>query len=516
MQLRYYQSEAVDAALLAIQLGQNPVLQLATGTGKSLIIAEIAHQARQQDKTVWVLTHSQQLVQQNAETYERHTGETAGIICSGLGRGDYNAVVTYGTVQSVVRPALKGEVRYPDFIVIDEAHRVPHNTDETGQYQRIFEHYPQAKRIGMSATPWRMDNGLIYGNGEEFWFNTLAYTYTVEQGVRDGYLAPLVGVETEQQLNLEEVELVGDEFKMLSVEKKMTERWLLSVVDSVQFLAEKRKRIAVYCPTVKSAQWTADAIRMRTGWTTALVTGETRTGDRKNIFKAMEQGRLRVLVSVDTITTGFDMPALDCIVCLRPTLSSNLWVQIQGRGTRLSSEKQNCLVLDYVGNYQRLGGVNMLDTYVREFNRDVAEEIPATEIRRPHVRKERKILPGVRSLVPINPMTGEQVQDGDVLTLQVHSMTAAPITTRHRNKPVLMVNYACTTPENARIDCTWFLNTEDRKLDKEKLFFENRNLAVKLPSPPDTLVWAVRNAKPPQYVKAVKRGRYWNVIEELF
>ena len=150
----------------------------------------------------------------------------------------------------------------------------------------------------------------------------------------------------------------------------------------------------------------------------------------------------------------------------------------------------------------------MLDTYVREFNRDVAEEIPAAEIRRPHVRKERKILPGVRSLVPINPMTGEQVQDGDVLTLQVHSMTAAPITTRHRNKPVLMVNYACTTPENARIDCTWFLNTEDRKLDKEKLFFENRNLAVKLPSPPDTLVWAVRNAKPPQYVKAVKRSMF--------
>ncbi len=516
MELRYYQTEAVNATRLAIQLGNNPVLQLATGTGKSLIIAEIARQCREQDKLVWVLTHSQQLVQQNADTYLRHTGENPGIICSGLSRGDYNAVVTYGTVQSVVRPALKGEIRYPDFIVIDEAHRVPHNTDEVGQYQRIFEHYPDAKRIGMSATPWRMDNGLIYGEGDGFWFNTLAYTYTVEQGVYDGFLSPLVGVETEQQLNLDDVELSGDEFRLLSVEKKMTDRWLLAVVESLKFLADKRKRIAVYCPTVKSAEWVTNAIQLKTGWTTALVTGETRTGDRKNIFKAMEQGKLRVLCSVDTITTGFDMPALDCIVCLRPTLSSNLWVQIQGRGTRLSSEKHNCLVLDYVGNYQRLGGVNMLDKYVREFNREAAEEILASEVRKPFIRKERRILPGVRSLVPINPMTGKEVSDGDSLTLQVHSMSSTPITTRQSGKRVIMVTYACTTPENARIDCTWFLNTENNVRAKEKLFFENRSLAVKLPSPADSLSWVVRNAQPPKFVRATKKGRYWNVVEELF
>jgi len=516
MELRYYQSEAVRAASLAVRSGHHPVLQLATGTGKSLIIAEIARQCRAQDKLIWILTHSQQLVKQNSETYLRHSGENPGIVCSGLGEGNYNAIVTYGTIQSIVRPALKGLIRYPDFIVIDEAHRVPHNTDESGQYQRIFDHYPNAKRIGMSATPWRTDNGLIYGDGDQFWFDSLAYTYTVAQGVYDGYLSPLVGVDTEHQLDMEDVEMVGDEFKLLSVEKKVTDKWLLSVIESMKFLAEKRKRIAVYCPTVKSAQQVAEMFQQNTGWTTALVTGETRTGDRRNIFKAMEQGHLRVLVSVDTITTGFDMPSLDCIVCLRPTLSSNLWVQIQGRGTRISDLKHNCLVLDYVGNYQRLGGVGMLDKYVREFNQKAVEEIPGTEIRKPHVRKERKILPGVRSLVPINPMTGEEVGDGDTLTLQVHSVTAAPITTRSRNNRVLMVTYACTTPENARIDCSLFLNTEDRSVGKEKLFFENRELAVKLPSPADSLIWQVRNARQPKFVRATKRGRYWNVTEELF
>ena len=79
-----------------------------------------------------------------------------------------------------------------------------------------------------------------------------------------------------------------------------------------------------------------------------------------------------------------------------------------------------------------------------------------------------------------------------------------------------MVQYVTTTPENARIDCSLFLNTEDGNFDKEKLFFHNRRMAVKLPVLADVAAWQIRAAKLPKQVKATKKGKYWNVVEELF
>lgn len=515
MKPRYYQSEAAESALIALEEGYNPVLQLATGTGKSLILSMIASHYRYDLSNVWMLTHVQQLVGQNAIAYKKFTGNSPGIVCSGMGMAQYDKRVTFGTVQSMKHPVMHGLIPPPDLILIDEAHRVPHNTEDTSIYEQIFREYPNARRVGLSATPWRMDNGLIYGDGSQYWFDKLAYTYTVPRAVHDGYLSPLVGVETEFQLDLEDVSVEGGEFVQREVTEAQTLSWLKAVIGSIMQLARNRKRIAVYCPTVKSAMKVSGLFTDIAGWDSEVITGATPREERNRIFSAFRDGSLRVLVSVDTITTGFDEPALDCLVCLRPTLSSSLWVQIQGRGTRLSPEKKNCLVLDYVGNYQRLGGVDMLDSYVREVGLDVVEEIPAAEIRKPHLRKERKILPGVRSLKPIDPMTGREAVDGSCLTLDVHSVSAVPIKPRSRKEEVLLVQFACTTAENARIDAALFVNTESPK-GSDAAFFKNRQLAVYLPSPAKKVIWQVRNSRVPKQVIARKNGRYWNVLEEIW
>jgi superfamily II DNA or RNA helicase len=167
-----------------------------------------------------------------------------------------------------------------------------------------------------------------------------------------------------------------------------------------------------------------------------------------------------VLCSVDMITTGFDFPALDCIVCLRPTLSSSLWVQIQGRGTRLHDSKKNCLVLDFVGNLQRLGGVDMYEKFYRERLDAEPEELPAVPTK-PYVKKERKVYPGVRTLIPIDPMTGLEVTDDSVITAKVSNVNCVAVFTRRNpNQPVLLVQYACVTEEGARIDASTFISTE--------------------------------------------------------
>jgi len=515
VKLRPYQLDAYQRALHHLESGDNPVLQLATGTGKSLIIAAIASHYEKKQLNIWILTHVQQLVGQNAIAYRKFTGDSPGIVCSGMGMANYENRVTFATVQSIRKPAIDKLIADPDLIIIDEAHRVPHGTDQATMYSEIFLQYPNAKRLGMTATPWRMDNGLIYGDKNHFIFNTLAYAYPVLKAVEEGYLSPLVGVETEYQLDLEKADVNNGDFSQLDVEELATEKWLRVVAESIHSLAHNRKHIAVYCPTIKSAMKIADMIRETTGWTVDVMTGGTSKQHRDEILLDMYAGSLRVLCSVDTITTGFDFPPLDCIVCLRPTLSSSLWVQIQGRGTRLHKDKKNCLVLDYVGNYQRLGGVDMLDSYVREVNLDVVEQVPAAEIRKPYVKKTRKLLPGVRNLVPVDPMTGREVIDGSCLTLTVNSASAVPIKTKSHSKQVLLVQYACTTVDNVRIDASTFVHTETPR-GVDQTFFKNRHLAVYLPSPAAKVIWEVRNSKSPQQVSARKSGRYWNVIEELF
>jgi DNA repair protein RadD len=509
MQLRPYQQEAVDAALVALEAGSNPVLQLATGTGKSLIIAALAEHYRATGRAVWMITHVQQLVKQNAATYERYAGIEPAIVCASLGRRDTWGGVTYGTIQSVT--GMLDKLIAPDLIIIDEAHRVPHNEGEPSQYEAVLSRYPDARRVAMTATPWRMDNGIIHGSGPQFWFNTLAYSYTVPRAVDDGWLCPLVGVETAIQLDVQKIPVNGD-FVQSDVEAAQTEAWLKSVARSMLKLADKRQHIGVYCPTVKAATKTAALIRQITGWPVTVLHSGMSPDERQVALGDFMSGAVRVLCSVDMITTGFDFPAMDCIVCLRPTLSSSLWVQIQGRGTRLHPDKQNCLVLDYAGNLIRLGGVDMYETFYRE---ESLEQVDAAEPRAPHVKKERKIYPGLRKLTPVDPMTGQAAKDGSLLHVTVHGVSAVSFTLKARYETVLLVKYACTTDEGARIDATAFITTETPH-QKTREFFSNRGLVVHLPSPAKSLSWQIKGARKPATLTVAKKGRYWNVVEEHF
>jgi DNA repair protein RadD len=354
-----------------------------------------------------------------------------------------------------------------------------------------------------------MDNGLIYGQGKHCWFDELSYAFTVPEAVAGGWLSPLIGVETETQLDLAEVSISGD-YNNSEVSDKQTADWLTAAATALLTLAPRRKHLAVYCPTVTSAMRAAAVIGQVTGWTTALLTGSMKGADRAAVLERFITGETRVLCSVDTLTTGFDFPALDCIVCLRPTTSSSLWVQIQGRGTRLSPGKKNCLLLDFVGNLQRLGGVDMLESYVRQgAPLEPLEALPAPP------KEPRRTLPGVRTLAVIDPLTGTQAAEGAQVTVQVHAVSAVAIPTRRGPQPVLLVTYACTTVEGARIDASAFINTE-RPDAQAEMFFNNRNLAVNLPAPARSLGWQLKGAQLPNAVTVRKAGRYWNVVAEHF
>lgn len=510
MQLRFYQQAAFDAAIASLGGAHHPVLQLATGTGKSLIIAALADRYKTQGKRTWVLTHVQQLVEQNAATYERYTGFQPGIVCAGLKRKDRFDAVTFATIQSIL--GVQAEMQPPDVIIIDEAHRVPHNKGERSLYESVLHRYRDAGRVAMTATPWRMDNGVIHGDGDQFWFDQLAYSYTVPQAVTDGYLCPLVGVETTVQLDLEGARKANGDFVMTDVDSREDVVWLRAVARSLPQLAGNRKHIAVYCPTIDAAERAAEVIAAETGWVTDVMAGSITRDERSDALRKFKSGETRVLCSVDMITTGFDFPALDCIVCLRPTLSSSLWVQIQGRGTRLADGKKNCLILDFVGNLQRLGGVDMYENFFKEHTHEEVEAIPVKQ----RTLREREKVVGAHKLLPIDPMTGQSAKDGTVLKMQVESTNTVSIRTkRNPHVPILLVNYNCISEEGIKIRGTNFINTEvpDRKTLE---FFGSRQLAVKLPSPADTLTWQMKGARVPDEVHVRRSGQYWNVLKECF
>lgn len=515
MQLRPYQTEALEATLAALRQGYNPALQLATGTGKSLIIAAVAEHLRQREGRIWVLTHSQQLVGQNESTFIRYGGQDSGVVCAGLARAEYDRAVTYATIQSILRPALKHKLPAPHLIIVDEAHRIPHRSKSEGQYQRLLAEYPAARRVAFTATPWRLDEGLIYGPTQDCWFNTLAYRYTVPRAVAEGYLSSIVGVETAVQLDMAKARIAAGDYLASDVEERENEVWLRAVADSVQRLAASRRHVAVYCPTLAAAELARQVFTQVTGATGELLSGDMNRQQREAIMGRFAAQRLRFLFTVDTMTTGWDFPPLDCIVCLRPTTSSALWVQIMGRGTRLSPGKKNCLLLDYVGNLQRLGGVDTLETYVKETQPQ--EPVAAT----PRAGGTRRVEPGVTQLEPIDPMTGRKARNGSLLKLRVESVSGVGINTRRG--PRLMVNYKCKSEEGVALRASLFLDTEgvqphyaDENIITPARFFNVRGLAVRLPEEPHMLTWQLRGANAPPAVVAIKQGEYWNVVREIW
>ncbi len=525
MRARPYQLEAIKSCLADLEKGYNPVLNLATGTGKSLIIADLAYTLSRQNKRVWILTHTTKLVQQNVAQFKRLSALPVGICCSSIYKPteeDINAKIIYGTIQTISNLSILAA----DVIIIDEAHRVPCENG-TSQYEKLFTAYPQAQRVALTATPWRLDNGLIYRENDNVrdsndgdihdssgsrWFNKCSYEYNVEQGVEEGYLSPLVGASDRIQLDLSDCELIGNDFNQADASRLITDGWLTSVCKKLDTVARDRKVMAVYTPTILVAMVVKKKLEKYTDRKVAVLHSKMDQDERQEVYQGLEDGRYNAVTSVDMLTTGFNLPSLDCIISLRPTLSSSLWVQTLGRGTRLSQGKKNCLVLDFAGNFLRLGGCSMMPQWTMEKRPTIDDEIvEGNFIPLPFEKKERFLHPGLTTIEPVDPNTGKAVGDNDTVTATVSACQGfVP-----RGKNYISVKYVCLTENNAKITATKFLNT-NKESDDVYRFFDRRQLPIKLPSPPNRLSYMIKSAPKPTLVVLKKRGQYWNVLEETF
>lgn len=368
IELRPYQERAL-AALWGYWRagGGNPLVEMATGTGKSLIIAELTRRLMAGGtRRVVVLTHVKELIEQDAEAVRKvWPGAPLGICSAGLGRNDVDAGIVIGGIQSVYRrPEALGR---RNLVIVDEAHLVP--ADGEGMYRTTIDAlraiYPHMRICGLTATPYRLDSGRL-DEGEGRLFDEIVYSYGIVEAIADGWLAPLTARRTGFEIDVGDVARRGGEFVAADLEAAADVADVVSAAaDEIVARGAARRSWLCFCAGTAHAGHVRDALRER-GVAAQTVTADTPAAQRAEIFAAFRSGAVRALTGTNVFTTGFDAPAVDLIAMLRPTLSPGLYVQMLGRGTRRAAGKTDCEVLDFAGNVRRHGTVDYVTGERRE------------------------------------------------------------------------------------------------------------------------------------------------------
>ncbi|PMH46675.1 ATP-dependent helicase [Vibrio sp. 10N.286.49.B3] len=355
--LRPYQADSVKAVIHYFRQHQTPsVLVLPTGAGKSLVIAELARLAKGR---VLVMAHVKELVEQNHQKYEGY-GLKGAIFSAGLGRKETDQQVVFASVQSVVRN-LDAFANQFSLLVIDECHRVP--DEKTSSYQKVITHLrsvnPGIKVLGLTATPYRLGIGWLYQyhtrgqvrSEEPRFFRDCIFELPIQYLLDEGFLtpakiidAPVLSYDFSQLKPANSGRYKEAELDMVIEQSK---RATPQIVEQIIHLAADKQGIMVFAATVRHAQ---EIAQLLPATETALVIGDTPLPERDRIINDFKEKKIKYLVNVSVLTTGFDAPHVDLIAILRPTESISLYQQIVGRGLRLSPGKTECLVLDYAGN----------------------------------------------------------------------------------------------------------------------------------------------------------------------
>ncbi|MFY8349755.1 DEAD/DEAH box helicase family protein [Pseudoalteromonas sp. SSM20] len=356
-QLRPYQQEAVEKTLIHFRKSNSSaVIVLPTGSGKSLVIAELARLAR---KKILVITHVKELVEQNHEKYESF-GLKASIYSAGLKQKSLAHQVTFASVQSLGNnlDALNDEY---SLIIIDECHRV--SGDENTQYQKLISHIKSnnsaLKVLGLTATPYRLGSGFIYRfhyhgfvrGDESAPFEHCIYELPLRYMIKHNYLTPpklINAAITHYDFDSLNKDAFGrysekDINQLLNDNQRATK----AIIDQVLTLSIDRHGVMIFASTIQHAQ---EIISYLPSDETALVIGDTHNAERDAIIRKFKAKQIKYLVNVSVLTTGFDAPHVDFIAILRPTESVSLYQQIVGRGLRLAEGKNDCLVIDYAAN----------------------------------------------------------------------------------------------------------------------------------------------------------------------
>ena len=370
--LRWYQREAVNAILGELEVHRSTLLVMATGGGKTQCFGAIA---KHWPGNVLILAHREELIDQARKRIEQMTGEWVEIEKAQFSSTPSTRIVV-GSMQTLgKRKRLErlGMERF-DLIIIDEAHR-----GVCPSYKTILAYFGKAKVLGVTATPDRGDNAALKQA-----FESVAYTFDIEQGIDQGYLVPIRG----QRVELAEINLDGITKTAGDLAEGQLDEVMLKAVEGVvkeTVRLEPDRQAIVFFPGIKSAELACARFNELRANSAIFIHAKTDEDERKMLIRDFQRGDYQYFCNVGIATEGFDAPNVSLVAIARPTLSRALYTQMVGRGTRplagilgdcegqelhdlrrdiiANSKKPDCMVLDFVGNsgkHSLVGPVDIL------------------------------------------------------------------------------------------------------------------------------------------------------------
>jgi DNA repair protein RadD len=353
-QLRPYQEKAVESFFHAARAeSQVKTLIVApTGAGKSLIIAEITKRAIEKSpKNILILAHRKELIAQNYEKLKALDVDCS-IYSAGLKQKQISSITVAG-IQSIFRKSHL--LPFISLVIIDEAHLL--SPEGEGMYRTLLKSLvaknPQLKLLGLTATPYRMRTGML--TDDNGLFNSICYNIDLKSLISDNYLCNVISKGSIEAIETKNLLIRAKEFALEDAAEKFNLEKLIKVIAEIKRFAYDRKSIIVFCSSVESAETFCELLK-KFGERAECVTGESLFRDQ--ILENFKNQKIRILVNVDVLTTGFDAPCADCIVLLRPTMSAGLYTQMIGRVMRTYPGKENALVLDFAENIERHGPID--------------------------------------------------------------------------------------------------------------------------------------------------------------
>lgn len=362
MALRPYQKAALDAAIGWTDKSASPaLLELATGAGKSWIIAAIAESLHaKHGGKVLCIQPSAVLAEQNHEKLEA-TGTPASFYSASLGRSMAHSVV-YGTPQTI-----KNDLRYfqDQFcaVLIDECH------ETTATVRNIIAHLRQYRNelrvIGVTATPYTMQGGYIYSHEadgtpvppertQNAYYARKLYSVHAPELIDQGFLTRPVTESAQVEYDTSGLTMKRGSFTADSVDRAFVGQGRLtaSIVERIVTLSQGRHGVMIFAATVQHAKEIMESLPPEMSRMIGGDVNMDKTG-RGSVIDDFKLQRFKYLVSVGTLTRGFDATHVDVVAVMRATESPVLFQQIIGRGLRLHEGKSDCLLLDFAGNIER-------------------------------------------------------------------------------------------------------------------------------------------------------------------
>ena len=364
MQLRDYQIEVLDHLRTSLKQGAKaPLLVLPTGAGKTVIFSELAKDFVAQDKNVLILVHRRELVKQACEKLDLIDVDY-GVIASGFDSNEDSSLQVASVYTLWRRIAANKDTFVPDVIIFDEAHHVA-----AGTWTTIIDKYKTALRVGVTATPIRLDNRPL---GK--FFDRLINGVQVNHLVSKGYLCDhkvFAGAELPDLSKLKERR--GD-YQAKDLKEVMDQPVIIG--DAVhQYKKHLSNKPAIaFCVDIAHATKVLQQFK-KEGVKAELLTGSMKLDERDNVLNRLRSHKTHVVVSVDVISEGTDLPCVSGAILLRPTKSQALYMQQVGRILRPEKDK-TAIVLDHVGNTYRHDFIDIERSWKLEFDHEEIKKLP--------------------------------------------------------------------------------------------------------------------------------------------